>query len=578
MKKTGKAAASGARSGAKSGLRSRLDAELHDVEAEISRYKRDLEIPPEEIAPVPVVSAAKLEKKVEEEAGVFRKSAMFSGGRLTGKGHMFFYFISSLICVAVLAFLFGSWDSFVFYLAFGMFLWWWSHQFHLSRSGVLKPFISLGALVILLYISHWFFNGLLGILMTVLYALSFVIAGVLYFYHFKRELSEEIHRSFPHTFLVMFYTHVIAFTVASVVAFLMPKIILSDSFVSVTYLILTWLLPSLIVYFFLTKFLYISFFDRGHAGRDVKKGLAHAAIYSAVFIVLMVLAYLLTAMQFAVVERSGYDDAFSGVFTQLQNVKPEIDKVQFDYGDVELVTFPVSQELIGMADELNRNATALKAHLDRSSLSAGDYLSDNYFTVLAQDRLSLAGVSLAAEEVNDVKSSLVREYGRLRRFEAEGRFDDGTSGIEQHASALSAYVSAAMSLYSEPYDVRLVKERLVSSHDSYSGLLGDGELIGLAVASDPGLAVLLPGISRFSRSFYDVLYHTVVFRDLVLLVSETAVLQVDEFLMPSVVKGLYLSAPDEPLKSRVIRHRIVKSDIDATLASSPGPYADLLEV
>ncbi|MBU2560984.1 MAG: hypothetical protein KKD17_01710 [Nanoarchaeota archaeon] len=576
-KKPNKAATAGAKAEKRSVSRSRLDDELKNVEAEIGRYKRDVELPPPDIVPVPVVSAEKVEEKIKEEVRVFEKEAFFSSGRLKGVGHIGFYFISSLICFAVLAFLFGSWESFVFYLAFGIFLWWWSHQFHLSRSGVLKPFISLGALVILLYISHWFFNELLSLLMAVLYALSFVIAGVLYFYHFKRELSEEIHRSFPHTFLVMFYTHVIAFTVASVVAFLLPKIFLSDSFVSVTYLILTWLLPVLLVYFFLTKFLYLSFFDRGHAGRDIRKGLVHALIYSAAFIALIVLAYLLTAMQFSVMERAGYDESFSDVFTVLQNIKPEIDKTQFDYGDVEMVKLPVSQQIIGMADALNRNATEVRASLERSAFSAGDYFSDYYFTVLSRNRMSLASISVAASDMDDVKSDLLREYSRLKRMEAAGEFDDGTTGLEQHYHVLSDYVANARASYSRPAEFISLRKRIAEYPGSYSGLLADGELIGFNLVYDTDMSVFLAGKSCFSRGFYDMIYHTRLFRDIMLMSSETIMFQVEEFMDPQPVSALYAAAPDEPLQSKVLRYRIIKSNVDATLSLSAGALpADLL--
>lgn len=537
--------------------KSKLDLELEKIESEIDMYKHHVERPPKNIAPVApkVVSAGDVEKEVR----VIEKSL------LKDKGMTLFYLVTSLVCVAFMAFLFGSRESFVFYFVFGLFLWWWAHQFHRAGSGMLKAFLSLGFMVILLYVAHVVFNEMLSLVFTVLYSLSFVIAGVLYFYHVRRELYEEVHRSFPHTFLVVLYSHIIAFTAGSAVAFFLPELLLSDSFVSIIYLLLLWVFPTLLVYFFLTKFLYLSFFDRKHILRDALRGFAHGLVYSVVFIALLVLAYLMTAIQFAGMESASYEGTFNDIFTTLQNAKAEVQGSPFRYDSTELLSMRVSQDIMSLSDSLVQDATVLRSRVRKEAFSFGDYTSDNYFTVLSRNRFEVARASVVADEVGETSSDLMREYERMRAESAAGSFEDGTHSMESHYYALSDYVAGAHTAYVEPFEFGLVRERM-SNPQSYSGMLGDGRLVELALLYHPDMALVEPGSSRFSRKVYDVVYHTRVFRDLVMMVSDTVIFQVEETLNPYSLVALRNPAPDETLGSKVLRFRVLKSDIDATLS------------
>jgi hypothetical protein len=549
---------------AKKRSRSKLDKELDKLDADIQRYKTGIGMPGRAVpTPKPktpkVISATRLERAVEEEVKSLRKP-FWEGKDL---GSLSFYFISFLICVAVLAFLFGSVPSFVFYLAFGIFLWWWSHTFHTTQAGTLKSFFSLGFVVVLLYVSYWFFDDLFSILVFIIYALSFLISGVLYFYHVQRNLAGEIHRSFPRTFLVMFYSHIMAFTAASAVAYLLPELLLSDSFISIPFLLFAWLLPVLLVYFFLTKFLYLRFFDRVHIKRDLSKGLVHGAIYAILFILVLLFAYVLTAMQFVVEERAGYDDTFSTVFTTLHNVKSDIKAVPFQYDTTELLEFKVTKDVIALSEQSTKEATELKDRLGKTSVASGDYLSDNYFTMLSHDRLAVSSMAVLASEVDELNDDLLREYRRMKRFQAEGVFDDGTKSLEEHGSVVKRYAKDAYTPYSEPYQLTMLRTRISRYLNSYSGLVEDGELLEFNIAYLPEASILKPGESRFSKRFYEIAHHTVLFRDLMLFMFNTMAFHVEETLDPYAVSSLYYAAAEESLPSSVLRYRVIKSNIDA---------------
>jgi hypothetical protein len=98
------------------------------------------------------------------------------------------------------------------------------------------------------------------------------------------------------------------------------------------YIFFIWLLPSLFMYFFFAKFLYLSYFDRKHIRRDVFKGIMHAAIYSVAFVVLLLLAYVMTAIQFANDERAGYADEFGITMQMFTMLKPDLTAVSLEEG------------------------------------------------------------------------------------------------------------------------------------------------------------------------------------------------------------------------------------------------------
>ncbi len=563
-----------------SSFMSEIDAELHSIEEDIKRFKGHVESPPEHVEPVAVrpepkkvVSASRLESAVEREVEEVKEERRFEIP--ANLGSLFLYFVSSLVFTAVLAFLFGSGPTFLFYFAFGIFLWWWSHRFHKEDAHVIRPFLSLGSLVVFLYLSYLLFGDLLSLLVCVVYSLSFVVAGVLFFYHTKKELSGEIHRSFPRTFLVVFYSHVIALAAASAVAYLIGMLLLSGSFMSVGFLILAWLLPSLLVYFFLTKFLYLRFFDQVHIKRDVMKGLGHALIYSVVFIVLLLMAYLLTAMQFVAMEKDSYEDAFAGIFADLQNVRADIQESAYRYDSPELMGLRVSQDVLSLSDELYRNATGLRIDVSRTAFSFWDYLSDAYFAKLVNDRQVVSSVSVFTSEVEEVKEDLFREYERLKRQQDAGVFDDGSTSLEGHYDHLFMRVADLYMPYGPNPHIEMLRARIRESSHSFEELLADGELLEFNMVYHPDMEVFLPGDSRFSRMFYDIVYHTAIFRDLMVFGFNTITFNVKETVDPFALRAIYVDA-DESLLSGVLRLRVIRSDLEATL--SLADEADVNEV
>ena len=576
---------------------SALDRDLALLESKISEFKEYVESPPKDIAPVDVekhiresssvsvdtipediseemvedvaeaeeveeAEEKEMEKVVEKDLRTAEETFITELKPKKDLGALSFYFLTSLICTGLLAFLFGSVPTFVFYFLFGIFLWWWSHQFHKTGSRFIKSFLSLGCVVVVLYIFSWIFDDMLSTIVVIIYALSFVIGAVLYLYHTKKDLSEEIHRSFPRTFLVVFYSHIVAFTAAALLAYGLTFLVVADSFVSLMFLMLVWLLPTLIVYFLLTKFLYLRFFDRKHWARDLRKGVGHALIYSVVFILLLFLTYLLTAMQFVYMERDSYSGSFTGIFTDMQNVRTEIEAAPFRYDSAELTGMRVSHDVMVLADNIYSNATNTKTRLSVSSMSFWDYISDNYFTRLARDRMIVSSLAIYSDGTVELKEDLLREYERMR---GETLLSADDASLQGYVNTLEAYIGENYVPYRDPYEFSSLREMIVGDEadaGSYEALIADGALLDFNSVYHEDAEYLFPGDDRFTRQFYDMMYHTVLFRDMMVLVFQSITFNVKETVDPYAVRHINIQ-PDEGLRSRVLRDRIIRSNVDA---------------
>ncbi len=102
--------------------------------------------------------------------------------------------------------------------------------------------------------------------------------------------------------------------------------------------------------------------------------------------------------------------------------------------------------------------------------------------------------------------------------------------------------------------------------DSYTALLADSRLLEFNLAYSPDMNIFMEGDSRFSKRIYDMMYHTSMFRDLMVLGLNSILQQAHETVDPMPISYLYESQSEESTESAVLRYRIIKSNFEATLS------------
>ncbi|MBW2968483.1 hypothetical protein KY362_08435 [Candidatus Woesearchaeota archaeon] len=546
-------------------MRSKLEDDLRRIEADIKRLKTSAK------RGIKVEEAALLSKDIKttprpaysmHEVDADRlKQGITEASRGTAA-----YVLTILLSAGILAYLFGSAETYVAYVLCGVVLWKFIHQHHESRSHILHSFFSTGVMIIPLYLLYFLFNDLFGLVVCVLYAMSFVIAGLLYIFHTKRGHKEELHVSFPKTLLAMIYSHFLAAALASSMAYILMTTLLTDSFKSVFTISATIIFPTLLVYFFLTKFLYLRFFDRVHVKREVLKGLKHGAAYAALFVVCIIFAYMLTAVQLTTSAKADYRNIMDDVVLNFPNIRADIAQTAFDHGTTELSDTKTARDMIAETDRIKRQANDLKRQTDTLSFSLYDYISDTYMTKLTETELEVKQAHLLAKNAEEAKDDLLREYEKVSQMKAEARYDDGSTSMSEHHTNLNIYVSGYVPYEPLP-EVRYLREKIESGTDSYTSLLSDEMLFDFALVYSPETRRLLPGKSRFSRAAHELLQHTKLFRDFMILVFESSASEAQEIAHPSMTEALYNGrSADETMMSQILRYRIIKSNIEATKA------------
>ena len=137
--------------------------------------------------------------------------------------------------------------------------------------------------------------------------------------------------------------------------------------------------------------------------------------------------------------------------------------------------------------------------------------------------------------------------------------------LDTHYENLASFMLNNYVPFQEPLELSMVRDRYTDV-TSYGKMFGDGMLLDFNTAYDTDSQVLVAGTSRFSKKSYDILYHTVLYREIMHLVSDGIITSVEDSLETYAVRVLRNPAADESLLSKVLRYRIVKSNTEGSLS------------
>lgn len=502
-----------------------------------------------------------IEEELKKDAESLEEVAEQTWSGKTVLGFLMRYFLVYVLALGILAYLSGSWESFVAFLLFSLFIEIVCNNAH--RTSKFHGFTLLGFSIAMPYLLSVYFNEPFAILVTAVYALSFVVASALYLHHRSREVSRDIHKSFPRTFAVVFYSHTIAIMVAMLLMHVLSYFIVGDSFVTITYLLLIWVFPAVVIYFFLTKFLYLRFFDRVHIRRDLSKAIKDGLTYSVVLLVCVWFAYLLSAMQITLGQADTHTANLNGAMGELAGAKLELTSEQVNPDAPNIADLEVTQELIADADKLIEDIRSKRDYFYMSSYGFSNYLTDAYADHTYDDILLTNALIYYKDDILSAKDMLLEEYAELSDEMVVG-FSDGSPDLHAHVESLRSQVIGEYDIYSEPSKVSALKRTIFASVDSYSRLIEYTELPSLTILQAEGFNFFNPS-SLWADSFMDVARHTVLFRDSLLFLFRDVDFTSRELSNPVVIDKLFTNwAVEESDMSKAIRLRIIHDHATST--------------
>ncbi|MFC1723704.1 hypothetical protein ACFL0V_06185, partial [Nanoarchaeota archaeon] len=459
------------------------------------------------------------------------------------------YAVLYTLSIAVLAHYLGFPTSFFVHLIFGGFLLWLTHHMHKNKKyGLALRVFWTGIMILPLYWIYLWLDDFMSLSIIVLYAIAFIISIALYFHHTSREIERELHQSYARTFMVVWYSHLVAYAAAVLAAYFLGGALVGEAFISMMYLMFMWAIPPFFVYFYLNKLLYLRFFDPVHYKADSLKALKHGLAYTGMFIACLALIYLLTAVHATIQERDNSLVKIDEAIIDLRNISVKIE-AQDEYGDI--TGLEVTQELLDETDKLIQTLESRKSVVTQS-FGIWDYLSDKYFEVLTRKRLGLTFLLLNKDDVIEMTDDLLRYHNRTEEV--------------NNTQALKQFVDANYQPYAESESLKEVKKHYYDNKNEYSYFMRDDAIYTFALSRGyhSGIGIFAPGNSRFSKRMYHLTSHLLLFRDLMLFSFEYITYNSRDTTNPEVLDNLYYNRDArESEQSKTVRYMILYKNYKA---------------
>ncbi|MBW2968482.1 hypothetical protein KY362_08430 [Candidatus Woesearchaeota archaeon] len=483
-------------------------------------------------------AGAVLEKEERKQKAALRKEVRF----LISPHER--YVVSFVFSLMILAILFYS-ASLIFYavltvgaLSFVHFLKKHRHKHHDILAIIWIFFLPIAVTISL------FRDGLAWLILAV-YIASAISTAALYYYH-KKE-----HRPLKIMWQVT-YSKIVALTITIALACLLPSIALTDSFLSFFELAFAFLLPLAIVFFFLTKFLYLYFFDWKHIKADALKSLRHSLIFSLAFLVIVLCGYSILAVSFHNAHMQTYSKNLQGSLLEITQIRLITEKSP-------AAEYPVAQDLITFSQNVYDEVSGEKAKADEARISLAAIADESYFRVLMDSLYNMLRFAILKMQLVEVKAGIIdaKDY-----IDALNTIPEGADIIAWQTAWMTNYVDQNYVSYNANPDVQTMKA-IINNPDA---TVSDYENNGLfyMFAKQTGTDLLYDAESIFGRQASKAIRHTAIMREITRLGVNLAILSSAEITSPSAIELLYANRETDSGESSAIRYAIIAGYLEGS--------------
>jgi hypothetical protein len=457
-----------------------------------------------------------------------------------------FHSVTFVISLILLAIVFSSKGIILYlgltglFLAAGALL---HHHGHITHhvARMLGLFI-IPAVIALLFMP----DTLLWILLCV-FIISFGSAFIIHHWH------DRVHK-LSQLMLVSVYSRTVSLTAGILVMLLLSKFVFPDYFVSFAYFFGLMVLPAVFVYFYLSRFMYLYFFDHVHVAKDASRAVHQSVIFTAVFAVIVMIFYASFASVVYSSQISALKDSVDERVLDAAALQKSLERAPVGLRGLEVFRLFEDDVSLHMGE-----LGALRASLD-APFTFDMVIDDSYYTVSADATLKLKGLSVRQLQLFDLKKELFSDFDALSDTLAKGgAFPDGTTSLDSFVSSQELKTSGFEPL-SVPSDV-----------DYWYGWLNDPS-VSVSYVEEEGLGWMFSKQSGvdlyrdaglFESSVFSALRNTLLYRDSVRLVLCPFV--IDEFgvvtspFVERIWNGRY---GIESSQSKALRFGVISAEMD----------------
>ena len=325
-----------------------------------------------------------------------------------------------------------------------------------------------------------------------------------------------------------------------------------NGFISIPITLLVVVLPVSLVYFFFTKFFYTYFFDHRHVLKDIWKSIRHSIYGTVLFVFILMLVYLFLAgglfNKFTTSYESNLDEYLQDTFTLEQVISKQ---------PIVINQLEVSKELSGMLKDLKKEISLEKNRVESLELNFSTLVNDEYFTVISNNLLLSMYLVAQDQGLINLREGISRKYKTTQRIlNSTIPSFDGSAQLDARFSYIKEYVDENYVKYSVDEGLNKILQKFPSGKESHSDFEASG--INYIFSEITGNEQLYSADDFVLSGAYNILKHTVLFREFAVFTMNLLVLVGHQTSFPTTIEVLYKNRNITESKiSKIVRYELI---------------------
>ncbi|MBI4739603.1 hypothetical protein HY772_08765 [Candidatus Woesearchaeota archaeon] len=387
-----------------------------------------------------------------------------------------------------------------------------------------------------------------------IFIISFVSSFIIHYWH------DRVHR-LTQLMVVSVYSRIVSLAAAILVLVILPAFVLADTFVSFAYVLVAIILPATFVYFFLSRFMYLYFFDHRHVRFDAKQSLHQTVLFTGTFLAIVIVLYAAFASVFYTAHTSRLNDAVDEYIGDTAALQKSLEQAPVTLRNEELF-----KELDDAVALHMRDLGNLRSSIETKPFTFEMALDDSYFTTTVQHANKLLSLSQRQEQLFDTKELVFSTYQRVQELARGGVSSDGVS-FKNESTTLEKRIAALSTATQYFKPAEMISEILewTDRLDDPAVTVSYVEKEGLAwlLTRQQSLNIIYRDQNLFEERSFFVLRNMLLFRDTLRLGGHALFLREEKQLTnPLLVTFWERRAIDESPLSKIIRLELIANEAD----------------
>jgi len=444
--------------------------------------------------------------------------------------------ITFIIAISILSVLLNG-EGIFLYASIVLILLSFSHFLNKHKHKAHDTSIIIGLFIVPATITIVFFNDLFSWTLLLIYLTAFFSAIGVYHYHNKKH-------KLLHTMWKVIFSRLVSVTFA-VLTFIIISNFLPSKFISLPTALIYYIAPTIFVYFLITKFLYLLFFDPKHPRKDFFLSARHSLAFTIVFMLIVIFSYAVVATLLFNNQDALYKSQLEKDIVDMNAIG---DSIQFSDAAALKVTRDIESFRLNLQDRIERARSAA----DNQDVQFPSIMNDQYISTITSNAINLIEFHILEEQLILAKDDIVRKQATINNLlENNIPFEDGSKTLEQRITFLKtkSFIPQVRERDEILDELAQTDQYDYYEENGFNWLFGDRE----------GLTRITAPNNFLELRAYEVLKHTIAFKEFARFSLENIIFVNSEVASPSIANHLNTNLEESQI-SKTIRLEMIHSE------------------